>query len=711
MIFKGEISKLNALDLLMFLINFGKEGLLTVTRENQSFRIAIKDGAFVDAHSDPADEKILWELTYKKMIDKDRFKYIRQVKRETKMPVRQILENLDLFPLSKVRKVLENGIKETLFQILICKTGQFHFADILADQDTANVSLDCQRMALEMATWVDEWNNMVQSINSLDLVLTKTSSGKQSKGLDDIERIVLNLVDGKRTIQQVISYTPFPSYIALKIVYKFITDESLVSRARDQKTSPTDVTADSESLFVAFKETFKKILQNKGIKLRMSKLIDFCRIHFDYTLIIKAKDYRMIHCILFYRDTLGQIRRKEIKNLRSRIDEDPVFLWVYDSGMVFLGKVFSTNLNRDVKDLPTAGECGVMLINKQKRLATLVYVASSREDGGINPFHYLELLSWLINSPKEISQLELTPQKRAASPSSQEPSPKSVPSDISRAKLELLIKNIDDLPPMPHNITQIHALLSDPNSSMSDLTPVLSQDQSLVIEILKVSNSVLYGGNQEITNLKLALTRLGGKTILSIVVTASTRSYFAIRKGAIGSLSRPLWQHSKESALAARRVAEKVRYHDPEEAFVGGLLHDIGKLVLLLGLPKDYDSIRKRLISSKMISIDAEKEVLGFDHTKIGSLLMRKWKMPEPLKTCVQYHHQLQGTHEPDMLSYVVAYGDLLSHLHGFQTEESQAEKTVNLDHILEHLKLSDRAIGRLTELVIKDFQSADIFG
>lgn len=693
----------------MFLINLGKEGLLTVSRENESLRTGIKDGFFVDAYSDQADDKTLRALFYKKMVDKEQFRHVRQVKRETKMPTRQILEELRLFPLSKAQRILENGVREVLFQLLLCESGQFHFADILADEDSANIRLDCQGTALEMATWVDEWKAVVQSLGALDRVVVTTSSGNASKGVTFPERLVMNLADGRKTIEQIVKLAPFTSCQALKVVHKLLSKGFLQLGHGGHETALARISPDSDSLFAHFKRTFRKIILSKDLQAKISEFIAFCKDHFDGTLVMKTKDYKITGCSVLYRDEQGHMTHKEIKNPQGRIDDDPVFLWVYRSGMAFSGKVFSNSITKKIMGLPTAGECGVMSLTKDDGHATLVYVVSAKEDAGITSFHYLELLSWLIKSPKEMTQWKAPPQPRALKPYPQEQGPKPVSDSPSHDKLALLVKNIEDLPAMPHIITRIHQILSDPDSSMWELTPVLAQDQSLVAEIIRVSNSALYGGDQRISNLNLALTRLGAKTIRSIVVTASTRSFFSINQTTSGTWSRPLWQHSKECAIASRRVAERVGYNDPEEAFVGGLLHDIGKLVLLLTLPDEYAQIRKKQVASKTISIRAEHHVLGFDHTRIGELLMKKWKMPESLTTCVRYHHQPQDIEKPGILSAIIAYGDHLSHLHGSQAEETQDE-AMAVENMVENLGLSDQQIQHLDDVVIGDFRCADVF-
>jgi hypothetical protein len=260
---KGEISRFNTTDLLVFLINLGKEGVLTVSREEESLRISIKGGRFVDAYSDQADEKTLRALFYKKMVTKEQFRHIRQVKRETKMPTRQILKELKLFPLSKAKKVFEESVREVLFQLLLSKNGRFHFADIRMEEDSADVQLECHGTALEIATWVDEWKATVRSVGGLDRVLASPPSGLTSRDATFAERLVMNPADGRKTIEQIVKLAPFPTCRALKVVDRLLSKGLLELGHGERRKALHKAGPDSDRLFGGFKQTFKKIILSK----------------------------------------------------------------------------------------------------------------------------------------------------------------------------------------------------------------------------------------------------------------------------------------------------------------------------------------------------------------------------------------------------------------------------------------------------------------
>jgi HD-like signal output (HDOD) protein len=156
-------------------------------------------------------------------------------------------------------------------------------------------------------------------------------------------------------------------------------------------------------------------------------------------------------------------------------------------------------------------------------------------------------------------------------------------------------------------------------------------------------------------------------------------------------------------------VAELVGYDDPEEAFVGGVLHDIGKLVILLNLPEEFRLIRKKRASTRGSSAAAERSVLGFDHTQVGELLLEKWQMPDSLRACVRCHHHPQETIVYKTLAYIIGCGDYLSHTLGSQPDALQAGASIDINQILSQLNLTEGPMQVIQEEIVELFSQSDI--
>jgi putative nucleotidyltransferase with HDIG domain len=182
--------------------------------------------------------------------------------------------------------------------------------------------------------------------------------------------------------------------------------------------------------------------------------------------------------------------------------------------------------------------------------------------------------------------------------------------------------------------------LNDPTSSASDVAASLSRDEGLVLRTLKLANSAAYGMSRNISDISEAIALLGYKNISNIVLAATV--YSVMDKGLSGyALDRgELWRHSLTAAYAARYIAQATRKVPPEEAYVGGLLHDIGKVVLNDYVRFGYGIIVKLVEEEHIPFTEAELKVLGFEHAMVGSLLVERWDLPEGYQYATLLHHK-----------------------------------------------------------------------
>jgi putative nucleotidyltransferase with HDIG domain len=201
-----------------------------------------------------------------------------------------------------------------------------------------------------------------------------------------------------------------------------------------------------------------------------------------------------------------------------------------------------------------------------------------------------------------------------------------------------LAAKIGDLPTLPHVATRVIELVADPHANASDLERVISRDAALTARVLKLANSALFGRRGMVSTLSRAVVLLGFKTVHSLVIAASTEAFY--HTGSTRFKDKLLWEHAVAAALAAGYLARECRYRGVEEAFLGGLLHDIGKVVLDTNMGERYQGIVERVYNDGVTFIDAEQEILGFNHAEIGSLVIRKWNLPDTLEEAVRLHHR-----------------------------------------------------------------------
>ena len=217
-------------------------------------------------------------------------------------------------------------------------------------------------------------------------------------------------------------------------------------------------------------------------------------------------------------------------------------------------------------------------------------------------------------------------------------------SEIDEKSRELIktriLSKMKDIKSFPKFVLETMRKLNDPESNAADVAQSLSRDEGLVLRVLKLANSAAYGVSRNISNISEAIALLGYKSVSNIILAATV--YSAMDKGFTGyALDRgELWRHSLMVAYTSRHLAGLTGTVSTEDAYVGGLLHDIGKVILNDYVRFGYGIIVKIVEEKHIPFTEAERQVLGFDHAMIGELLVEKWNMPESYTVPIAYHHR-----------------------------------------------------------------------
>ena len=208
--------------------------------------------------------------------------------------------------------------------------------------------------------------------------------------------------------------------------------------------------------------------------------------------------------------------------------------------------------------------------------------------------------------------------------------------------LRIIEDELQDLPPLPAVVMRVMQTINDPTTSASDLNRLISGDQALASKVLRLVNSSYYGFPRRISTITHAVVILGFNTVRNLTTSLGVFNAFDSR-GEKTALDRDaFWAHSLASATAAGVIARRkgVAAKSIEEVFVGGLLHDIGKLFLDQFFPDQY-AITLKLAKAARISVwDAEKTALGVGHALVGKRVAEKWNLPPSLTSMVTLHHQ-----------------------------------------------------------------------
>lgn len=206
----------------------------------------------------------------------------------------------------------------------------------------------------------------------------------------------------------------------------------------------------------------------------------------------------------------------------------------------------------------------------------------------------------------------------------------------------ITIQSIQDLPTLSTVITKMVEMLDSQEASPKELADLIEQDQSILSAILKLVNSAFYGFPRKITSVHQAVVILGFSTVKSIALGASIFKAKP-RKGEKEVFDRnALWLHSLGVATASKLIAKKIGHGDTDEAFVAGLLHDVGKVVFDAQFPDEFREVVEKVEDENILILEAEREVLSLDHAEAGQILLFKWQLPLPVVNAVGFHHDLE---------------------------------------------------------------------
>lgn len=200
--------------------------------------------------------------------------------------------------------------------------------------------------------------------------------------------------------------------------------------------------------------------------------------------------------------------------------------------------------------------------------------------------------------------------------------------------LEEIVKKASDLQMMPQTARKVIELVSKESSTAQDLANVIEKDANITTRILKISNSAFYGLRREITTVQHAIVILGYKSVRSLVVASSSK---AMHKR-FGITEQLMWDHSVGTAIFGRILAQGKPLAVADLAFVGGLLHNVGKAIMNNECPKEYMEVMKRVYNDGVDSIDAESEIFKYSYPEVGYKVIQKWGLPESITKIIHYH-------------------------------------------------------------------------
>lgn len=231
---------------------------------------------------------------------------------------------------------------------------------------------------------------------------------------------------------------------------------------------------------------------------------------------------------------------------------------------------------------------------------------------------------------------------------------------MDREEIRAKIKETAEVATISAVAFQTAQLLRNPDVAVNKITEIVGLDQSLTAKILRLVNSSFYGFQGKIGSLSQAIVLLGFNTVRNVILSVSVLKSFSSDKGCKVFNAGKFWEHSVGTAFVAKNLAEHIKIKEPEDAFIGGLLHDVGRVFIVQFLRQDMERIIDLMIKEDIPMREAEEKVLDTDHAWMGYVMAKNWHFPPVLCSAIGYHHAPNGQDEEFLLASIIHLADII---------------------------------------------------
>ncbi len=284
------------------------------------------------------------------------------------------------------------------------------------------------------------------------------------------------------------------------------------------------------------------------------------------------------------------------------------------------------------------------------------------------------------------------------------------PSETQRMRnLTKLIGAVSDLPTLPHMLVQLNQLLADPNVSANQIGRLISHDPSLTARILRIVNSAFYGFVARINTITHAIVILGNRNTRQIVLSNFAFEAFRGQPSKTAYDRTEFWKHAIGCASACKAIVLRMGSKKWEDAFIMGLLHDIGKIVIDSCLHEEFLEMLTIIETQDVPMREAEFAVLGVDHCDIGRHLLKRWALTADVISAVAYHHQPAEAGDYLLQASIVHLADILVRAMMYGSGGDWIIPAID-STAWERLKFSPADLGPLLQSAREETEKAQVF-
>ena len=216
------------------------------------------------------------------------------------------------------------------------------------------------------------------------------------------------------------------------------------------------------------------------------------------------------------------------------------------------------------------------------------------------------------------------------------------------------IEQVGELPTLPHVVQKLASMIGRPNVSAEEIGALIEKDQVLSAKVLRLANSPFYGFPSRIASVAHAVVVLGLSVVKGLTLCASALDMMK------NAGMNELWRHSLGVAITAHILGTQAEIKNPEEAFVAGLLHDIGKVVLYVKWPDVGQQITTATRKNSRSLMESEQELFDVTHADVGGWLATAWHLPTSLREPILHHHTPSAAQDATLQTAIVHVADVL---------------------------------------------------
>ncbi|MBU8934609.1 MAG: HDOD domain-containing protein [candidate division Zixibacteria bacterium] len=265
-----------------------------------------------------------------------------------------------------------------------------------------------------------------------------------------------------------------------------------------------------------------------------------------------------------------------------------------------------------------------------------------------------------------------------------------------------ILEEHKELSSLPQTLAEVLRISRDDGAAANDLVDVLKRDPALTTKTLRLANSPFFGAGREISSMLQAVMTLGTKAVTALALSTSVYDLTGKWKSSIDRCR--FWRHSLCVAIAARNLVQTAGLKNTEEAFVAGLLHDVGLLVLESSFPDKYARVWESVEAGERID-HLETGIWGTNHARVGQFLLEQWHLPTIICEAIGSHHQDLSAHtkeSPPLLSQVITLANLTAHFTVAKPHPRPITSQEQIEILCKNLGLQQEDMRRNSELILK---------